>query len=156
MGIARHQAEGKESYAAHPGRPCDFATVNPAKPSIDSRFKRCALGWCQNVWVIPVQPAPSQAHSRTSRAAAGSTDRQRGRQAVWDAFRKAGAVHANPVPFGVVGGLTDEECAEVTRMSPNAARPRRIELLRDGLLVDSGYTRKTRSNRSATVWMSIS
>ena len=138
------------AYLAHPGKACQF-TVS----TWDSRYVRCASDGCGAVYRLPTPPAPAQGHSATSRAAAASTDRQRGRQKVWDAFRKAGQVHVNPTPWGVVGGLTDEECVEVTGMSPSTVRPRRIELVRDGLLMDSGMTRKTRANRAATIWVSV-
>ena len=53
-------------------------------------------------------------------------------------------------------GLTDEEGAEVTGMSPNTYRPRRIELGdgREGrpvLIVRHGE-RKTKAGRDADVW----
>ncbi len=133
----------------HPGRACRHTL-----PTWDARYLRCEIQGCQSVWRIPTPPAPAQSHSRTSREAAGSLQgRDFKRQAVLDAFRKAGPVHANPPPFGIVGGLTDEELVEVLNMPSSTARPRRVELVRDGLLMDSSHTRKTRSNRAATVWM---
>jgi hypothetical protein len=49
-------------------------------------------------------------------------------------------------------GCTDEEAQIALSMNPSTQRPRRIELARDGLIVDSGETRKTRSGRSARVY----
>lgn len=49
-------------------------------------------------------------------------------------------------------GLTDEAIQFATKLPGNTERPRRIELCRKGLVVDSGKTRKTTSGRMATVW----
>ncbi len=49
-------------------------------------------------------------------------------------------------------GATDEECQLGMPMPQNTQRPRRVELVEAGLIVDSGMTRKTRSGRAATVW----
>jgi hypothetical protein len=48
-------------------------------------------------------------------------------------------------------GLTDEEMQQRLEMNPSTQRPRRIELARRGLVVETG-TRKTASGRMATVW----
>jgi hypothetical protein len=48
-------------------------------------------------------------------------------------------------------GLTDEEQQHALGMNPSTQRPRRIELARRGLIVESG-TRKTSSGRNAVVW----
>jgi hypothetical protein len=48
-------------------------------------------------------------------------------------------------------GATDEEIIAGTGLNPSTARPRRIELARRGLVVESG-TRKTASGRMACVW----
>ncbi len=53
-------------------------------------------------------------------------------------------------------GATDEEAQELLMMSPNTQRPRRVELVRAGLVRDSGRTRKTRSGRKAVVWEATS
>ena len=49
-------------------------------------------------------------------------------------------------------GLTDEDIATLTGLSPNTARPRRVALVMKGLVEDSGLRRKTRSGRKAIVW----
>jgi predicted ArsR family transcriptional regulator len=49
------------------------------------------------------------------------------------------------------GPATDEEIATGLAMNPSTARPRRIELVRRGLVVEAG-TRKTKSGRYATAW----
>lgn len=49
-------------------------------------------------------------------------------------------------------GLTDEEGAELLGMGLNTYRPRRIELVEIGAVIDTGQTRKTRAGRQATVW----
>jgi transcription initiation factor IIE alpha subunit len=48
-------------------------------------------------------------------------------------------------------GCTDEEIARALGMNPSTARPRRIELLRRGLIEQAG-TRRTTSGRMASVW----
>jgi hypothetical protein len=48
-------------------------------------------------------------------------------------------------------GATDEEMQLALGMNPSTQRPRRIELARRGLVVETG-TRKTASGRMATVW----
>lgn len=49
-------------------------------------------------------------------------------------------------------GATDEEMQIGVPMDPSTQRPRRGELVRLGLVRDSGTKRKTRSGRLATVW----
>ena len=48
-------------------------------------------------------------------------------------------------------GATDEEIATGLQMNPSTARPRRIELVRRGLVVEAG-TRRAISGRYATAW----
>jgi hypothetical protein len=90
-------------------------------------------------------PLFAQQHSPTSLEAAHQAREsglaERGRELVWAALSGAGA-----------SGLTDEQIAQVTRLNPSTARPRRIELLRAGRIIDSG-TRLTASGRKAVVWM---
>lgn len=50
-------------------------------------------------------------------------------------------------------GLTDEEMQQALGMNPSTQRPRRIELVTAGFVIDSGATRKTRSGRNAVVWV---
>jgi hypothetical protein len=50
-------------------------------------------------------------------------------------------------------GATDEEIREATRLKGDTSRARRCELRDRGEIVDSGETRKTASNRAATVWI---
>lgn len=52
-----------------------------------------------------------------------------------------------------LNGATDEQIQEFTGMNPSTARPRRVELVRMGLVRDSGETRKTVSGRAATFWV---
>ena len=50
------------------------------------------------------------------------------------------------------GPLHDEELCTVTGLSPSSLRPRRGELLRDGVIRLHPGTRKTRSGRAAQLW----
>jgi transcription initiation factor IIE alpha subunit len=51
-----------------------------------------------------------------------------------------------------VGPMTDEEIQHLLDMNPSTERPRRIELVADGKVTDSGLKRLTKSNREAVVW----
>ena len=50
------------------------------------------------------------------------------------------------------GGLTDEEGQAVTGLKVQTYTPRRGELVKQGLIEDSGGTRATSSGRKAVVW----
>ena len=50
------------------------------------------------------------------------------------------------------GGLNDEELCALTGLSASTVRPRRGELVAEGLVVDSGHTRRTKSGHEATLW----
>ena len=49
-------------------------------------------------------------------------------------------------------GLTDEQIQKALDMNPSTQRPRRIELVKAGFVVDSGLTARTVSGRLATIW----
>ncbi len=87
---------------------------------------------------------PFQTHSDTSRSAAHlMRDRARGlREDVYSFVASRGRV-----------GATDEELQSALPIGPNTARPRRVELVAEGRVVDSGRTRETKSGRKATVWV---
>jgi len=50
-------------------------------------------------------------------------------------------------------GATDQEIQDALSMDPSTERPRRVDLVKRGLVKDSGRTRLTRSGRKATVWV---
>ena len=50
-------------------------------------------------------------------------------------------------------GATDEEVCDALGMGGSTERPRRVELVDGGFVVDSGRQRQTRSGRRAVVWM---
>lgn len=52
-------------------------------------------------------------------------------------------------------GLTDEEIQKVTEMNANTQRPRRVELVEAGLVVDSQRVRNTTFGRPAVVWVAV-
>lgn len=85
---------------------------------------------------------PAQRHSETSRAAAEGIKPAAGtlRAKVLDCIKNSAS------------GLSDENVQDLLQMPASTQRPRRIELVRAGLVVDSGKTRLTRSGRSAVVW----
>jgi predicted ArsR family transcriptional regulator len=82
---------------------------------------------------------PAQSHSATSIAAAESMKHQASRLrdvVLRSIIEKDG---------------TDEELAERLGLSGNTLRPRRVELVKAGLVIGLGR-RKTASGRSAIVW----
>ena len=88
------------------------------------------------------QRAPAQQHSITSMRAADSLD-----------ATTLNRLHRQVLAFleARPDGATDEEMQAGLGMNPSTQRPRRIELARRGLVVESG-TRKTSSGRMATIW----
>lgn len=92
-----------------------------------------------------VSEPPCQRHSETSVAAGNSIAYCLGalQTAVLDYLTSRGE-----------HGATDEEIQLALELNPSTQRPRRIELVRKGLVVARG-DRKTKSNRLATVWCSV-
>ena len=89
---------------------------------------------------------PFQQHSDTSRAAAEAFQPRAETELwrVWSLFKtrhEAGQ-----------GGLTDEEVQAHLEMGSSTERPRRIDLVRRGILRDSTARRPTSSGRAAVVW----
>lgn len=88
-------------------------------------------------------PVPYQRHSATSRGAA---------TAILPALGKLqAAVLAYITRYGALGA-TDQEIQAGLAMDPSTERPRRVELLRKGLIRQSGE-RTTRAGRKAAVWV---
>ena len=89
-------------------------------------------------------PAPAQAHSETSKAAAASMRKTRGwiMQRVLDCIRGAGG-----------NGLTDEEIQLRLDLQGNTERPARVALVAQGGVVDSGNKGRTAAGRSAVLWV---
>jgi predicted ArsR family transcriptional regulator len=83
---------------------------------------------------------PAQQHSATSKAAAAvvRSEARNLRQLVLDTLRREGA-------------LTDSQIAERTGINENTARPRRIELTRNGEVKQAGQ-QKNANGRMATLW----
>lgn len=84
--------------------------------------------------------APYQAHSETSREAATSI--------------KTSATNLRELVYRAIaehGPMTDERIAQVLSMNPSTERPRRIELVNAGRVVEAGWER-TKSGRKATLW----
>lgn len=53
------------------------------------------------------------------------------------------------------GPKTDEELQLYLDMNPSTERPRRIELVAKGLVLDSGERRTTKSGRKAVLWKAV-
>lgn len=52
-------------------------------------------------------------------------------------------------------GITDEQLIQQSGLRPNTCRPRRIELVALGYVVDSGDRTKTISGRQAVLWKAV-
>jgi hypothetical protein len=91
--------------------------------------------------------APFQKHSDTSRDAAAKILPAVGtlRRKVLEALQAVGSQ-----------GMTDEELQSRLNLTGSTQRPRRIELVAAGLVIDSGQRRPAESGRSAVVWVSAS
>jgi len=89
----------------------------------------------------PVPALPYQPHSKTSREAAKA------------AAPRAVTHRALVFDLLCLGGLIDEEIQTALNVQPpGALRARRVELVKAGLVRDSGKTRLTSNGRAATVW----
>ena len=93
-----------------------------------------------------VSSAPYQRHSATSKAAAVAIEPVAGTQR---------ALILNEILLCEDFGCTDAHLQRVLVLSGDTVRPRRGELQKAGLIVDSGRTRKTSSGRAATVWVAV-
>lgn len=87
---------------------------------------------------------PAQRHSPTSVAAAEAA------KPLAATYR---AILLEHIRSRGIQGVTDEEAQIDLGMDQNTQRPRRVELVRAGLVRDSGRTRRTRSGRQAVVWV---
>ncbi len=93
----------------------------------------------------PPNPAPRQRHSRTSCGAAEGIHAH-----VGALQRRLIAALATVYP----DGLTDIELQEQTGIRESTERPRRVELVEAGLILDSGRTRVAPGRtRAAVVWV---
>ena len=92
----------------------------------------------------PIPPAHHSTPKWTSEVAAEMIEPRSSyrRELVFDAIKDAGLY-----------GLTDEKGASATGLSAQSYTPRRNELVKLGLVVDTGRRRRTRSGRQAAVWM---
>jgi predicted ArsR family transcriptional regulator len=85
---------------------------------------------------------PAQVHSRTSREAA---------QAISGA---AASIRARVYAYICENGpVTDEQIAGALGLNPSTERPRRIELVGDGLVMAHYELARTSSGRRATAWV---
>lgn len=87
---------------------------------------------------------PAQGHSQTSREAAEAAkpDAPRLRTQVLDFIRAHGPV-------------TDEQVQDGLAMNPSTQRPRRVELLRAGLIEEDPVKGETKSKRRASRWRAV-
>lgn len=87
-----------------------------------------------------VEPAPSVHTSDASIEAAEKIEPSRSRlcQEVFETIKQ-------------FGPATDEQIAYYAQMNPSTARPRRLELQREGLIVPAGYG-KSKAGRKAQLW----
>lgn len=85
------------------------------------------------------EPSTVTGKSKTSRQAAADTLPRSGtqRRRVFDA---------------IGAGSTDHEICMATALAPSTVRPRRGELVKAGLLEDTGFTRQSPTGNKMTVW----
>ena len=86
---------------------------------------------------------PHQRHSDTSRAAAASVRSSAAsiRARVLEYLQRQGPK-----------GATDDEVQRALNLPGSTQRPRRVELIRDGMVRDSGRKRPTSTGRAAAVF----
>lgn len=98
------------------------------------------------LWTCLPAPAHHNAPSGTSEVAAAMIEDKAPtlRAKVWAYIRLAGE-----------HGVTDEEGEDWLGLRSQTYTPRRGELVRLGLVVDSGRRRMTRGNRPAAVWVAV-
>lgn len=100
------------------------------------------------MFTMPTLPLFAVPHNGTptSRAAAKSVEGQveYDRRMILQALQRAKSY-----------GATDDELQELLSMSGNTERPRRGELVKQGLVAHSGFVRTTHSGRSAAVWIAV-
>lgn len=116
------------------------------QPTLDPDIRRCQYIGCDSLFRVPRKPAPAQEHSPASKSAARAIESPRARLRA----RVYEVIQRHPE------GLTDEKGVEITGMDQNTYRPRRVELVESGAVIDSGKKRLTKSGREATVWVSRS
>jgi hypothetical protein len=87
---------------------------------------------------LPRDPRPTQVQAAAASLPRSGTQRAR----VLMAIQRAGRI-----------GKTDEELAAFLRMDGNSVRPRRLELVEQGLVVDSSERRPTEAGGDAIVWV---
>lgn len=71
---------------------------------------------------------------------------------------KSGSIRANVYEYIIrqgMRGATDQEIQRSLKIDGNTVRPSRITLLKDGLIVDAGVTRKNDNGNDCTVWRAI-
>ena len=90
------------------------------------------------------RPAPFAYGSETSREAA---------RRIADAMPELRLRVWVAVEFAGWAGVTAEDLETLCELPGNTVRPRLVELREDGLVIDSGRTRRTASGRSATIWV---
>ena len=89
---------------------------------------------------------PAQQHSDTSVAAAISVEDAIGiiESRVFDFIKRRGAK-----------GATDQEIQDALKLAVNSEVPRRVALMHEGWVKDSGHRRENRSGRKAIVWIAV-
>ena len=99
----------------------------------------------EQISIFDMNRIPAQNHSTTSIAAAEKI------------APKRLILQAQVLQYlrGFPDGLTDLEMQEGLDLEGSTQRPRRVELVEQGKVKDSGTTRKTKKGRAATVWVSV-
>ena len=107
----------------------------------------------QLAWVLFRDPARDQVGKYQRPGAAAETQR-RAAESVYPATGTWRRRVLNAIVAAGLRGATDEELQQALGMNPSTERPRRVELVEQGWIEDSGRRRPTRSGRFAVVWVS--
>ena len=140
--------DGSEQICYRCGRPVE----QPPEPEVvrDTETDLTSGGDYPELREVP-RPEPStniagkvgREHPETSKVAAARIRPASGTQRA-KVLAKLTAAFPN--------GMTDEELQDSLAMNPSSQRPRRVELVEQSWIEDSGDRRKTRSGTDAIVW----
>lgn len=104
------------------------------------------------------EPVTDYVHGLSAPAAPYVYGSQTSKDAAWAALRMMPRARHEvwcAIALAEQGGLTDEEIAAAIPMNPSTVRPRRIELEKAGWIEAAPFTRATKADRQAQVYVAI-
>jgi len=151
------------STADRPNRPCTACGARVRVHGLLAGMEQAAAQvWLEDHPDEVHRPNAVAEHSQrqVERVRSGVKVRADARQTSRDAAARAlpgAATHAGRVLRCIVAagvdGITDEQVSDRIGMSLNTVRPRRLEMVERGLVMDSGDTTVTASGASAILWL---